>query len=104
MSINYGMPTFWWGQPGVVSIGYAWYDKNSPGLGDFKNMILQGGSGDETTRVAELDLVYLSCQGDLIEKLIRDHDFEKWDSIPGSMVRLSQNPNNFFMVPQARFA
>ena len=82
MGINYGMPTFWWGQPGVVSIGYTWYDKYSPGLEEVKRAILEGGSGDESTRVAELDLLYLSCQGELIQKLMRQHDFEKWDSVP----------------------
>ena len=45
-------------------------------------MILEGGSGDNSTRVAELDLLYLSCQGDLIEKLIKHHGFEEWESIP----------------------
>ena len=68
MSINYGMPTFWWGQPGVISIGFAWYNKHSPSLEYFKKLLVGHGSGDDTVRVAELDLMYLTCQGGCINK------------------------------------
>ena len=45
-------------------------------------MLVEHGSGDDTVRVAELDLMYLTCQGDLIKTLIKDHGFESWSSVP----------------------
>ena len=45
-------------------------------------MIMGQGSGDTSSRGAELDLMYLSRQGELIQKLIRDHDFENWSDVP----------------------